>query len=112
MSLRVKVEKVKFDNKDMYMVCDMKAINEFKELTGKSILSGINQMKDGNIDEITLFFLIASCLRKDPNGEPIGKELEVYNPIAVVAELGEKLTKVLVGAMPKGNNKKKFNKKK
>lgn len=112
MSLRVKVEKVRFDNQDMYMVCDMKATNEFKELTGKSILSGINGMKDGNVDEITLFYLIASCLRREPNGEPIGRELEGYNPIAVVAELGEKLTKVLVGAMPKGGNKKKFQRKK
>lgn len=112
MSLRVKVEKVNFDNEDMYMVCDMKAASEFKDLTGTSILSGINSMKDGNVDEITLFYLIASCLRKEPHGEPIGKELEVYNPIAVVAELGEKLTKVLVGAMPKGKNKKKFQRKK
>ena len=106
MSLRVKVEKVNFDNKEMYMVCDMKATNEFKELTGKSILQGISDMQGGKIDEGTIFYLIASCLRETPTGEPIGKDLEVYNPIAVIQELGSILGTVLTGAMPKGDKKK------
>lgn len=109
MSLRVKAEKVNFDGKEMYMVCDMKAISEFKELTGKSILQGIAEMQGNKIDEETLFYLIASCLRENPTGEPIGKDLEIYNPIGVIQELGATLGKVLAGAMPK-NDKKKFKK--
>lgn len=107
MSLRVQVKKVKFDKKDMYLVCDMKSSDVFHSITGQSILKAIGSMKNNNIDERNLFYLIASCLRESPHGEPVGKELcKEYNPLAVVAELGEELTNVLIGSLPKAKGKK------
>ena len=103
MSLRVQVKKVKFEDKDMYMIFDMKSIDKFKSITNKSILKSIDDMINGNIDEMTLYYMICSCLRDEIGGEPVGDLGEDFNPIAIVSEYGKQLATVLIGSMPKNN---------
>lgn len=100
MSLLIKVKKVTIENEELYCVVDMKTISTYKSLTGESFLKAVQKMAD--MDDEVMLMLLASSLRKTPDGDPVGLEyINKFNPIAFLFELMDTLTEVIEESLPK-----------
>lgn len=113
MSMKVQVKKVNYLDRSLYMTYDMKAIQAYKDRTGKSFLNSITKFSKDELDELELINMIVSCLREQPYGEPL--ELDYFkdiNPIALISMYSETMANLLIAGMPKNtaNNKKKIKK--
>lgn len=100
MSLMVKFRKINLEGEDMYCVIDMRTIATYKRITGESFLKGIQKIAE--MDEEVILNLLASSLRYDVDGEPVGVEfLNKYNPIALLTNTIDMLVELIEDALPK-----------
>lgn len=85
LSAKVQPKKIKFENRYLYMVYDIKTSRAYKKLKGKSLMNTLMQMQNGDFDEEDFAEIIACCLRETPNGECLTLDyFEDYNPIAII----------------------------
>ena len=86
LSAKVKPKKINFENKDLYMVYDIKTARAYKKLTGKSFMSVLMKMQNEELDEVEFAEIIACCLRESVNGQCLTLDyFEDYNPIAIIS---------------------------
>lgn len=102
MSLLVKVKKINIEEDEMFCVVDMKTIATYKKITGESFLKGIERIS--NMDEEVILNLLASSLRYEVNGDPVGLEyLNKFNPLALLTHTMDVIVELVEESLPKSN---------
>lgn len=102
MSLLVKAKPITIEDEKLYCVIDIKSIATYKDLTGESFLKAVQRVAD--LDDIVLINLLASCLRRTPDGEPVGMEYVArFNPLALITDTMDDIVELLESSLPKQN---------
>lgn len=113
LSAKVQPKRIKFEDRYLYMIYDIKTSKVYKKNTGNSLMSALTKMKESNIDDIEFAEIIAHCLRENPKGECLTLDyFEEYNPIAIVSMFAEDFKEQLMRGLDEKQIKERYNKNK
>lgn len=88
------------DDKEYVMMFDMKSIDVFKEISGKSFLNSI-ALLDKYDDKTILEFMASTIRLKEDETNPLGMNLLKYDPIFLLLNYTHLVMELVFSSLPK-----------